>query len=186
MLKKVLIGLGIFALAAALLFIYANNRNRTLSPPGTVELDIANLHVEISYSRPSAKGRLIFGSEAEGALQPYGSYWRLGANEATEITVSQDVTFNGVPLKAGTYSLYAIPGEDSFKIGVNSELGYWGAFEPDYDQNLFITEVPVIPLSTPVEQYTIRIEKGPDNGALIYFEWSDVQLAVPIGIDSSM
>jgi hypothetical protein len=181
--KKVLIGIGIFAVVLAVAFIYLNHRNRTLSPPGFVELDHNNLHVEIIYSRPSVRGRLIFGPEADGALQPYGSYWRLGANEATEMSVNQDVTFNGEPLKAGTYSLYAIPGADSFQIGVNSVVGTWGAMEPDYSKDVFVTEVPVTRLLTPVEQFTTRIEKGTDNDLLIYFEWSDVQLVVPVDVE---
>jgi hypothetical protein len=180
MVKKVLIVLGVLVLVLTLFYIYANHRNRSLSPPGFAELDVNELHIEISYSRPSVKGRLIFGSKEEGALQPYGSYWRLGANEATEITINQDVNFNGVPLKAGTYLLYAVPNEDSFEIGVNTELGNWGAWEPDYDKNVFVTEVPVSRPDAPVEQFTIRLEKGPEDGALVYFEWSYVQLIVPI------
>jgi hypothetical protein len=180
MLKKVLIGLGVLVVLLLLLFLYANNRNRTLSPPGFVERDINKLHVEISYSRPSVQGRLIFGAESDGALQPYGKYWRLGANESTEITINQDITFNNVALKAGTYRIYAIPGASAFRIGVNTELGKWGAWEPDYTKDLFVTEVPVTKLEKPVEQYTIRIEDVADNGANVYFEWSDVQLMVPI------
>ena len=182
MLKKVFIGLGVLAVVLLLVFMYANNRNRTLSPPGFVELDVNNLHVEIRYSRPSVRNRLIFGPAANGALQPYGSYWRLGANEATEITINQDITFNGVALKAGTYRLYAVPDQIAFRIGVNTGLGRWGAWEPDYDKDVFTTEVPVTKLDVPVEQFTTRIEKGPDNGATVYFEWSDVQLAIPIGL----
>jgi len=182
MLKKILIGLGVVAVLLLLVFLYANNRNRTLSPPGFVERDINKLHIEISYSRPSVKGRLIFGKEEDKALQPYGKYWRLGANESTEMTVNQDITFNNAPLKAGTYRLYAIPGESSFRIGVNTELGKWGAWEPDYSKDLFVTEVPVTKPEKPVEQYTIRIEEGTDNGANVYFEWSDVQVMVPIGL----
>ena len=182
MLKKILIGVGILVLLLAVAFIYMNNRNRSLSPPDTAQLDVDGLHVEISYSRPSVRGRVIFGSEDEGALQPNGSYWRLGANEATTITVSQDVTFNGMPLKAGSYSLYAIPGSDSFQIGVNTETGQWGAWEPDYSKNVFVTEVPVTRPVVPVEQFTTRIEEGND-GVVVYFEWSNVQLAIPIGVN---
>jgi hypothetical protein len=184
MLKKILLGTGVLLLVLLLLFLYANNRNRTLSPPGKVELDVDQLHIEISYSRPSVRDRLIFGSDSDGALQPYGNYWRLGANEATEITVNQDVTFNGKALKAGTYRLYAIPGPQTFKIGVNTELGKWGAWEPDYSKDLFVTEVPVSQPDAPIEQFTARIENGAENGAIVYFEWSNVQLSIPIGLDS--
>lgn len=180
MLKKVLISLGILVLVIVLAFVHKNYRNRTLSPPGIAELKMDDLHVEINYSRPSVRERIIFGDEADGALQPYGVYWRLGANEATEITINQDVIFNGVPLQAGTYRLYAIPGPNTFRIGVNTELGEWGAMEPDSRKDLFITEIPVTRLDEPVEQFTTRIEEGPSNGAMVYFEWSDVQLAIPV------
>lgn len=179
MLKKILIGVGILALVLAVAFIYLNNRNRTLSPAGTAQLDVNGLQLEISYSRPSVRGRLIFGPEADGALQPYGAYWRLGANEATTITLKQDMTFNGMPLKAGSYSLYAIPGPDSFQIGVNTETGQWGAWEPDFSKNVFVTEVPVTRPVVPVEQFTTRIEEGA-GGAVVYFEWSNVQLMIPV------
>ena len=157
MLRKILIGLGILAVVLILGFIYLNHRNRTLSPAGEEVFENNNLHIEIKYSRPSVRERLIFGAAADGALQPYGSYWRLGANEATEITINQDITFNGVPLKAGTYRLYAVPGASTFKIGVNTELGKWGYSEPDYNKDLFVTEVPVKHLDTPIEQMTVRI-----------------------------
>jgi hypothetical protein len=186
MLKKILIGLGILAVVLILFFLYANNRSRTLSPPDKAELHTNGLHIAVSYSRPTARGRVIFGNEDEGALQPYGKYWRMGANEATEITIDQDVTFNGVALKAGTYRLYAIPDANTFRIGVNTKLGRWGAWEPDYGKDLFVTEVPVSRLSEPVEQFTTRIEEGPDNSAMLYFEWSDVQLKIPVGLNPAM
>lgn len=181
MVKKVLIGLGVIVLVMIIAFAYMNYRGRTLSPSGKAELAVNDLKVEINYSRPSVRERVIFGTEADGAIQPYGSYWRLGANEATEITINQEVIFNGMPLPAGTYRLYAIPGANTFRIGVSSEIGKWGAWEPDSNNDLFTTEVPVTRLDTPLEQLTARIEEGPaDDGAMVYFEWSDVQLAIPI------
>ena len=110
--KKILIGVVAVIVILAAAFAYLNNRNRTLSPPGSAELANGDLSVSITYSRPSVRGRLIFGTKEQGALQPYGVYWRLGANEATEITLNKDVTFNGNPLKAGKYKLYATPGGD--------------------------------------------------------------------------
>lgn len=181
MLKKILIGLGVLMVVLIALFMYMNHRNRTLSPPGTAEVKINDLTIEVKYSRPSVKGRLIFGSEAEEALQPYGKYWRLGANEATEIKINKDITLNDLPLKAGSYTMYAIPGANTFRIGVNSEVGKWGAWEPDYSKDLFVTEIPVNKLETPVEVFTSRIEKASDSTAVLYFEWSDVQLNIPIG-----
>src|SRR5690606_9240384 len=131
------------------------------------------------YSRPSVRNRLIFGTKEAGALQPYGEYWRLGANEATEITFNRDVQFNGQPVKAGTYSVYAVPGPDKFDIALNSETGRWGAMEPDYEKDILHTNVAVQKTDTPVEQYTIRLEPI-DNGINVIFEWADVRLVVPV------
>lgn len=183
MLRKILIVLGVLALVLVLGFVYLNYRNRTLSPPGKELYKKNDLTIQIDYNRPSVRNRLIFGAAADEALQPYGSYWRLGANEATEITINQDITFNGVPLKAGTYAIYAMPGAANFIIGINTETGRWGALEPDYTKDLFRTEVPVTHLDTPVEQFTTRITDGTESAAIVYFEWSDVQIAIPIGLN---
>lgn len=180
MLKKVLIVLGAIVLVLVLVFAYMNYRSRALSPPAKAELEVNDLRLEINYSRPSLRERVIFGTEEDGAIQPYGRYWRLGANESTEITINQNVIFNGMPLQAGTYRLYAVPGPNAFRIGVSSEIGKWGAWEPDYNNDIFTTEVPVTRLDTPVEQFTARIEEGPADGAVVFFEWSDVQLTIPI------
>jgi len=177
--KKIIIGVLIVVVLLAIGFAYLNNRNRTLSPPGKTELTANGLTVSIPYSRPSVRGRLIFGTEEQKALQPYGKYWRLGANESTEITVNKDVLFNGQPVKAGTYRMYAVPGADSFDIVLNSELGKWGAMEPDYSLDVLHTKVPVEKVTTPVEQYTITTVEA-DGGINVVFEFSDVKFIVPI------
>ncbi len=158
---------------------YLMYRNRSLSPPGEVAATSGDLTVSITYSRPSVRNRLIFGPEDKQALQPYGKYWRLGANEATEVTFSRDVSFNGAAVKAGTYRMYAVPGPKEFEIILNSELGKWGAFEPDHSLDVMTTRVPVEKSSSPVEQYTITLPVV-DNGVDIVFEWSDVRFAVPV------
>lgn len=179
MLKKILIGVAILIVLLVAAFAWLNNRNRTLSPPGDAKLTSGDLTISITYSRPSVRNRLIFGTEEQGALQPYGKYWRLGANEATEITFNRDVQFNGQPVKAGTYSMYAVPGPDTFDLALNSETGRWGAMEPDYDQDLVHTNVPVQKTNAPVEQYTISLEPI-DKGISVIFEWSDTRLVVPV------
>jgi hypothetical protein len=158
---------------------YLNQRNRTLSPPGSESLTSGGLTVSVTYSRPSVRGRLIFGPEEQKALQPYGKYWRLGANESTEITINRDATFNGTPIKAGTYRMYAIPGPDSFEIALNSELGKWGAFEPDYSKDVMRTKVPTQKTASPVEQYTISLAPEGD-GINMVFEWSDTRFVIPL------
>ena len=177
--KKVIIGIVAVVALLAIGLVYLNYRNRTLSPPGSTELTANGLTVSIPYSRPSVRGRLIFGTEEQGALQPYGKYWRLGANEATELTVNKDITFNGQPVKAGTYRMYAVPGAETFEIILNSELGKWGALEADHQLDLLKTKVPVEHTSSSVEQYTISAVEA-DGGINVVFEWSDVKFVVPI------
>jgi hypothetical protein len=177
--KKLWIILGSVVILLAAGFAYLNYRNRHLSPPGSETLTNGGLTVSITYSRPSVRGRLIFGTEEQKALQPYGKYWRLGANESTEITINEDVSFNGSPLKAGTYRIYAIPGPENFEIALNSELGKWGYMEPNYAMDVLRTKVPVEKMASPVEQYTIKLAEA-SAGVDVIFEWSDTRFTVPI------
>lgn len=177
--KKIIIGVVAFVVLLGIAFAYLNYRNRSLSPSGTAELTANGLTVSIPYSRPSVRGRLVFGTAEEQALQPYGKYWRLGANESTEITVNKDVLFNGQPVTAGTYRMYAIPNTGEFEIVLNSELGQWGAFEPNSSLDVLRTKVPVETTDSPVEQYTISMVEA-DGGINVVFEWSDVRFTVPI------
>ena len=179
MAKKILIGVLVLMVVVGAGFMYLNYRNKTLSPPGSASLSNGDLTVSVSYSRPSVRGRVIFGTEEQDALQPYGAYWRLGANESTEISFSKDVLFNNEPVKAGTYRMYAVPGPDKFEFGLNTELGEWGYSEPDYSKDILKTSVPVERLPTPVEQYTITLGKSGETINAI-FDWSDVRLTVPI------
>ena len=134
--RKIVISVGIFILIVVIGLLYLNNRNRTLSPPGSTEIDNQGLIVSVEYSRPYVRGRKIFGNESGDLLLPYGKYWRLGANEPTLITVNQNFKFNGIAVPAGQYDMYAIPAHEFFEIRLNSGLRFWGATEPDYDEDV--------------------------------------------------
>ena len=84
------------------------------SPTTTIHQTFSTSFIDIEYSRPSMKGREIF-----GALVPYGNVWRTGANSATKITFGEPVSFGGVMVKEGSYSLYTIPGERAWTIILN-------------------------------------------------------------------
>src|SRR6185312_4841008 len=90
--------------------------NHPNSPHDTV----STKDVKVTYGRPSMKGREIFGK-----LVPYGKVYRLGADEATTITFAKDGTFGGKSVKAGTYSLFAIPGEKNWAIILNGNPKQW-------------------------------------------------------------
>lgn len=177
--NKIIIGLVIVLTIAAASVIYFGRYYRA-SPPGSAELTNGDLTVLVSYSRPSVKGRIIFGTEEAGALVPYGKYWRLGANEATEITFNKDVNFNGKAVKAGTYSMYAIPGEETFNIGLNREVGKSGSPEPNHSLDVLHTDVPVQQTSSPVEKFTIRLE--PEGNVIkVIIEWANTRIVIQVG-----
>ncbi|MCC5927657.1 MAG: DUF2911 domain-containing protein [Cyclobacteriaceae bacterium] len=181
MLKKVFIVVLVVVLLLGFAFTWLMYRGRLLSPSDTVEIEHFNAEISINYSRPSVRDRLIFGPKGSGALLPYKEYWRLGANEATEISFSQRVEFNGKPLEAGTYRMYAFPGEKNFEIAIGTETGKWGAREPDYSKELLRTKIPVQPLQEKVEQFTIMLVPT-DEGISINIAWDTVQLEIPVKI----
>ena len=149
------------------------------SPVDKISFNQENLEVKVVYCQPTKKGRLIFGEEADGALQPWGVYWRLGANEATTIEVSSDISFGGKPLKAGKYALYAFPGKESWQIGVNTVANRWGYSEPDYSKDVFRIELPVTYTENVVEMFTMTLEPV-DEGANLVMKWDTSVVRVPI------
>jgi hypothetical protein len=132
--------------------------------------------IKLLYSRPSKKGRVIFGE-----LEKYGAVYRLGANESNEITFFKDVTIGGKPVKAGTYSLFAIPNKDSWTIIVNSKINSWGAYTYEVAKDIVRTDVPVKTLSTPVEALSMVFTKS-DTSAILNIGWDTVSVALPITI----
>ena len=131
-----------------------------VSPKDTVVYSSDNANFEVVYSRPYKNDRLIFGSEENGALVPFGKYWRTGANAATTFETSSDVLFNGEELKAGKYALYTFPFENSWTVSLSSESDvFFAVSEPDRESVVLKTEVPIEKLDKPLEQFTIEFSK---------------------------
>jgi len=180
--KKIFIGIGVAFLLFVIWSVYGLFFATPLSPPATAAYNEGGLEITITYSQPSKKGRLIFGEEKDNALQPYGKYWRLGANAATEITFNKDVTFGGEPIKAGTYRMYAVPGANAFKVILNSETGvFFGAVEPDHELDVVTIDAPVQKPATEVETFTIGYSTT-DTGVTINFTWVQTLFTVPVTI----
>lgn len=147
----------------------AQGTEKRKSPHETVSND----NVSVTYGRPYKKGRTIFGS-----LVKYGEVWRTGADEATEITFKKDGTIAGQPVKAGTYTLFTIPGEKEWTIILNGKTGQWGAYdyEKNKGQDVLKVNVPAGTASSPAEQLTITL---PANAMVI--AWDNTQVSVPLG-----
>ena len=179
--KKIYIGLGIVLFAVIAIAGYIALTTRSHSPSKTTEFSYQGLDVKVVYCQPSKKGRLIFGEEKDGPLLPYGKYWRLGANEATEITFSKNINFAGQALNAGTYRMYAVPGASSWQVVLNSELGKWGAMEADHALDVLKVEVPVGTAPSETEQFTINFNSGASE-ATMEFVWDKTLVSIPIAV----
>jgi Protein of unknown function (DUF2911) len=167
----------ILTLVAASAFLKMQTKKH--SPVDTVTFEKGDLNINMVYYRPFKKGRIIFGSADDGALQPYGTYWRLGANDATTIEVNRDVDFAGKPLKAGKYSVYAYPGEKEWKIGVNSKANRWGVSEPDHENDVLTVMVPVTYSDEIIEQFEITLEPT-EQGAEMVLKWDTSVVKISI------
>lgn len=157
----------VLLLMAAFVTLSASAQRK--SPHDTV----TNGKATVTYGRPYKKDRVIF-----GGLEQYGKVWRVGADEATTITFNSDVKFGGKGIKAGTYTLFAIPNEKEWTIILNSQPGQWGAYsyEKNKDKDVEKITVPVKKLDNPVEQLTIRFVG--DN--IMIIEWDKTQVEVPL------
>ncbi len=182
-------------LAPAALVAQDLHPSRRPSPLGLARMLDGDAYVKIHYSRPYKRDRdNIFGTAESKALVPFGERWRLGANEATELTTTHDLVFGDQKLPAGTYSVFATPGPDSWKIHFNTRLGLSGTgffdmatgkFEAvDLDSSdILVLEAPVTMLDEKdeVDQFTIAIKRG-DAGAAIEISWIRTRVSVPFRV----
>ena len=125
---------------------------------------------KIVYSRPQLNGR-----EME-ELAPSGKVWRLGANEATEIRFFKDVTFGGQSVKAGTYTMFAIPGITEWTIILNKDINVWGHFGYKESQDVVRVTAKVSKSNDSVEALAIVFSKTGE----MHIGWADVVVTVPV------
>lgn len=175
MLKK-LLAFGILCCVA--LFADAQSIKTPQPSPGqTIKQDFGISSIELNYSRPGIKGRKIFGD-----LVPYGKVWRTGANSATRIKFSDDVTIGGQALKAGEYAIYTVPNEKEWEIIINKGSANWGT-EYHQEDDIFRVKVPSYKLDQPVETFTMQFANVKSNSADLQIIWDKTLVAVPIATD---
>jgi hypothetical protein len=131
---------------------------------------VSDKTVKIVYSRPQLKGRSL------NELAPNGKQWRLGANEAAEITFYKDMNVAGTPIKAGTYTLSAIPGEKEWTLIFNSDLNTWGAYFYKEDKDVARVKAKASMGKDPLEAFSIMFD---DKGNM-HMGWGTTRVEVPM------
>ena len=137
------------------------------SPTSTVKQNFALSEITVEYSRPSVKGRVIFGD-----LVPFGKIWRTGANQSTKITFGEDVSVQGNPVKAGTYALYTIPNKDSWELMLYKDLTLGGDVA-EYKTENEVVRFKAVPttIANKVETFTINVADITPKSANIEVSW---------------
>ncbi|PYF75750.1 DUF2911 domain-containing protein [Pedobacter nutrimenti] len=130
--------------------------------------------IKVVYSRPSKKGREIF-----GVLEPFGKIYRLGANENTEIRFFKPVVIGKKEIAAGTYSLFAIPNKESWTLILNAQTDRWGAYSYNENKDVLRVEVPVKTLENVIEAFSITFVPQTDGAALV-IGWDKTSVQLPV------
>ncbi|WP_118950036.1 DUF2911 domain-containing protein [Taibaiella helva] len=167
------------------------------SPTAVIKQDFSTSSIEINYSRPSTRGRKIFGD-----LVPYGKVWRTGANTATRITFNEDVFLMGIPadknaempdmasgkqyqvvkfaIPKGSYALYTVPGRNAWKIIINKGIGNWGVsgFDPKDDVAEFIVSTDKV--NDEVKSFTISLDNLTGNQCDMVLSWENTKVTIPV------
>ena len=139
--------------------------------------DSLHLIAKLIYSRPHKKGRILF-AESKESLCAYGVPWRLGANEATEIELFENVNIAGQNIPKGSYVLYCIPHADRWTIIFNSNLHTWG-LHINTAKDIFKTDIPVLKQEPALEDFTMVFKENA-TGADLIMAWDNVKTVLPI------
>ncbi|GAA4278968.1 DUF2911 domain-containing protein [Aquimarina mytili] len=169
----------LFLSAALLSFgIEAQVKTPQPSPSSKIEQVIGLTDVSVEYSRPSMRGRTIFGD-----LVPFDKLWRTGANKNTQITFSDDVKVGGKELKKGTYAIFTKPGKENWEVIFYSDANNWGT-PREWDDAKVAAKVSVKPTVMPVniETFTIVFSDFKMDSAILNFLWAKTEAAVKIEV----
>lgn len=148
------------------------------SPADTARYDKGGVEIEVAYSRPSKKGRVIF-----GGLVPFDEVWRTGANEAATFVTNKELTVGGKKLPAGKYTLWTIPHQKTWEVIFNKKMYPWGIGRDgkasrEADGDVASVTVPVEVLPKEMEQFTITVQG--DKVPTLVFAWDRTQVSVPL------
>lgn len=168
--KKIFVLLAI----ATVSFLQAQLKTPAASPKTTIQQTVGLTEVTLEYSRPSAKGRTIFGD-----LVPFGKLWRTGANQNSMVTFSEDVVIDGKTLKKGKYAIFVTPKADNWEVVFYTDIENWGTPEVWSEDKVAVrTNVKPEQLNRNVETFTISINNLDNNFAHLELSWEKTIAAV--------
>ena len=148
------------------------------SPSSKIEQKVGLTDVAVTYSRPSMRGRAIFGN-----LVPHGKLWRTGANANTVITFSDNVSVGGKELKKGSYAVFTKPGRENWEVIFYTDTNNWGTPQQWDDAKVAASvTAKVMPIPFSVETFTIDFNNLTNNGAHLEFIWEKTYVAVPFEV----
>jgi len=151
------------------------NKENRVSPPATASATFGTNTVTVTFSSPAVKNRLIW-----GALVPYGEIWRTGANEATTVEFTQDVTIQGQTLAKGIYSFFTIPTETEWTLIFNTDETQWGAFKYDQSADALRVNVKTIATEAVAENLSFTVvQNASPNAGIIRLNWEKLQIDCP-------
>jgi len=148
------------------------------SPDATLKQVVGLTQFEVNYSRPSMRGRPIFGD-----LVPFGKLWRTGANKNTTIKFDDDIVFGGDEVNAGEYAIFTIPNEDKWQVYLYGNTENWGTpSEWNEDQIVAQTTVEASKTSKEIESFTIEFNHFTKNNAHLIMKWEDTAVNILIEV----
>ncbi len=148
------------------------------SPSQKIEQKVGLTDVTLEYSRPSMRGREIFGN-----LVPYGKLWRTGANKNTVITFGTDVTIAGKTVKAGSYSIFTTPNKENWEVVFYTDTQNWGTPEKWDDAKVaakVTAKATTIPMD--VETFTFTFDNLTNDSAVLSMLWENTMIDVRFGV----
>ena len=150
------------------------------SPAAKMQQKVGLADIQIEYSRPGAKGRVIFGD-----LIPFGQMWRLGANENTKITTSEALIIGKDTLNAGTYALFAKPGPTNWELYFYADYSNWGLPEP-WDPKKVVLQASAMVQKTQdfQENLAISLDALTNNGGTLLICWENTKVSLPFSLNT--
>ena len=161
-------------------FNYSQINTPRTSPASELSQMVGLTEIEVQYSRPSKRGRVIF-----GGVVPFGKIWRTGADNCTKINFSTDVMIDGKTISSGMYSIFSIPNKESWDVILYSDTDLWGV-PKNWDENKIVFQskfdTSKIEKNNIIESFTISFNSLSNNDVDMKISWDDTSVSLNIDV----